>query len=62
MEKKLSKKIFSALFAPKSKSGCCNIKFEEITLKNKPDSEKLGTPVTKEKDVKEPNENLKQNL
>lgn len=31
MEKKKSKSLFSALFAPKSNSGCCNIQFEEIT-------------------------------
>lgn len=31
MEKKKSKNLFSALFAPKSNSGCCNIQFEEIT-------------------------------
>lgn len=31
MEKKKSKGLFSALFAPKSNSGCCNVQFEEIT-------------------------------
>jgi len=30
MGKKKSKGLFSALFAPKSNSGCCNVQFEEI--------------------------------
>lgn len=30
MEKKKAKGLFNILFAPKSKSGCCNIEFEEI--------------------------------
>lgn len=30
MEKKKAKGFFNILFAPKSKSGCCNVEFEEI--------------------------------
>lgn len=32
MEKKKTKGFFNILFAPKSKSGCCNIEFEEIPV------------------------------
>jgi hypothetical protein len=58
MEKKKSKGLFSALFAPKSNSGCCNVQFEEITEeKDLTDKRIKDNPENKNADKKESPEN-----
>lgn len=60
MEKKKSKGFFSGLFAPKSSSGCCKIKIEEIFPEGNPSANKRDNPEQNKDKTKETTENNQQ--